>query len=135
MSGLTGGASEVAGRKRSGSAGGPVKRRSKFARDSENELEAAKRANPGAVREAQVPSRKKRIKAEAKHRTKLAAAPGNPGGLRPSERTPSSRIEAVKARMKKRSRFDASAIGGKKGKSLTFAEDMKKKYPVQGRKR
>ena len=90
MSGLTGGISEVAGRKRRGSAGGPVKRRSKFVRDSENELEAAKRANPGAVREAQVPSRKKRVKARAKHRTKIAAAPGNPGGLRRSERTPTS---------------------------------------------
>lgn len=44
--------------------------------------------------------------------------------------TVSSKMKAVKAKMKNRGQIDASAIGGSKGTKLEFAEDMKKKYPA-----
>ena len=43
---------------------------------------------PTGKEKIQETTRAKRIRARAKHRTELAAAPGNPGNLRPSERTP-----------------------------------------------
>tara|TARA_R110000824_G_scaffold102703_1_gene244408 strand:+ start:1932 stop:2357 length:426 start_codon:yes stop_codon:yes gene_type:complete len=131
VSGLTGGSSVVSGPNRKGSAGGPVSRTKRAKRI----VEQAKSSGKTAIRET---SQAKRNTAKAKHNTKIAADPDNIGRLSPSERTPnrsvSSRIEAVKAKMKKRS-IDASLVGGQKGKKLVLAGDMKKKYPVQGKKR
>ena len=81
VSGLTGGTGIVAGQKRKGSAGGPVDRTKRSKRITEQPKSTGKEPIEGTTRT-------KRVRARAKHRTELAAAPGNPGGLRPSERTP-----------------------------------------------
>ena len=44
--------------------------------------------------------------------------------------TVSSKMKAVKAKMKKRGQIDASAIGGPKGTMIEVGYDTDKKYPV-----
>ena len=85
-------------------------------------------------------TRAKRDRARAKHRTELAAAPGNPGRLRRSERTPTQPAGAKPyddskdqykggKRALKKGEFPGEAIGGPKG-SIAKKGKGGRKYPV-----
>jgi hypothetical protein len=108
--------------------------RLKSAAAARKKIKAKTKENMEARRKWQNKNNPFEKEAKPETRTRLAA-PGRSGIEAPrAKASVSSRIEAVKAKMKKRS-IDASFLGGQKGKKLVLAEDMKKKYPVQGKKR
>lgn len=93
VSGLVGGADVVAGQKRRGSAGGPVSRKKRSKRITEQPKSTGKEP----IEET---TRAKRDRARADYNTRVAADPSNPARLRPSERTPNKTDVKKKAEVK-----------------------------------
>ena len=118
VSGLVGGTSVVAGQNRKGSAGGPVSRKKRSKRITEQPKATGKEKIKETTRE-------QRDRARGDYNVRVAADPSNPARLRPSERTPNKAdIE------KKKAYFDRLRGDKMKAVKKRMGQKSKEKYPV-----
>ena len=124
MSGLVGGTSVVAGQTRKGSAGGPVSRKKRSKRITEQPKATGKEKIEERTRE-------QRDRARGDYNVRVAADPSNPARLRPSERTP-NKADIENENKKKKAYFDR--LRGK-GKPTKQTPDYNPKAQYKGIKR